>query len=411
MFAPRRSGQPLRDQTYQIERWRALATGVFDTALQTFFLLIAVKVFSLGTTGKAWVALNNAPGLFLTPVVLALVTALRWPSATGAGRFSLVASILLAATAVVPSPLLYVVGCLAATTLLHGCIPLYTQIYQDNYPDHERGKLFANANFIRILVSIGFSALAGWLLEIDLAGYRWLLLIYALALLVNGLLTCRIPSQPPRPNPVGASPFAFAGWRFVREDRLFRLALISWMFMGTANLMMLPLRVEYLANPAYGIALSPVGVGFFVGVVPGIARLVVNPLWGWLFDRFGFLWLRMVLNLAFAFGIFSFFVGSSTLGLWIGAIIFGISFSGADVMWSLWVTKIAPPERVASYMSVHTFLTGVRGLAAPFLGFGLLALVSMQAVMALALSLIIISIFILAPGTRWNGESMRQPPA
>ena len=42
-----------------------------------------------------------------------------------------------------------------------------------------------------------------------------------------------------------------------------------------------------------------------------------------------------------------------------------ISGAGADVAWSLWVTKFAPPERVADYMSVHTFFTGVRGFLAP----------------------------------------------
>ena len=46
------------------------------------------------------------------------------------------------------------------------------------------------------------------------------------------------------------------------------------------------------------------------------------------------------------------------------AIIFGISNAGGDVAWSLWVTKFAPPNRVADYMSVHTFFTGVRGVMA-----------------------------------------------
>ncbi|NDF01570.1 MAG: hypothetical protein EB034_25395, partial [Verrucomicrobia bacterium] len=48
----------------------------------------------------------------------------------------------------------------------------------------------------------------------------------------------------------------------------------------------------------------------------------------------------------------------------LGAVIFGVSNAGGDVAWSLWVTKFAPPERVADYMSVHTFFTGVRGVAA-----------------------------------------------
>ena len=38
----------------------------------------------------------------------------------------------------------------------------------------------------------------------------------------------------------------------------------------------------------------------------------------------------------------------------------------------LWVTKIAPPEHTAEYMSIHTFTTGLRGVAAPIIGFYLL---------------------------------------
>ena len=40
--------------------------------------------------------------------------------------------------------------------------------------------------------------------------------------------------------------------------------------------------------------------------------------------------------------------------------------------WALWVTKIAPKGRESSYMSVHSFFTGVRGVPAPFLGYWIL---------------------------------------
>ena len=42
-----------------------------------------------------------------------------------------------------------------------------------------------------------------------------------------------------------------------------------------------------------------------------------------------------------------------------GAVFFGVSSAGADLAWGLWVTKFAPPEHVAGYMSVRTCFTGV----------------------------------------------------
>ena len=56
-------------------------------------------------------------------------------------------------------------------------------------------------------------------------------------------------------------------------------------------------------------------------------------------------------------------------GLVLGAVVYGVSTAGGDVAWSLWTTKVAPPDRVADYMAVHTFLTGVRGVLAPMAAF------------------------------------------
>jgi MFS family permease len=47
----------------------------------------------------------------------------------------------------------------------------------------------------------------------------------------------------------------------------------------------------------------------------------------------------------------------------------GLSLAGGNVAWALFVTKLAPEHAVAEYMSVHTFLTGIRGVAAPFLAY------------------------------------------
>jgi MFS family permease len=78
----------------------------------------------------------------------------------------------------------------------------------------------------------------------------------------------------------------------------------------------------------------------------------------------------------FAAAAFCFFVGD---GLWAwvtGMALFGIANAGGNVTWSLWVTKLAPPDAVAEYMSVHTFFTGLRGLFSPFIAFYLIQHIS-----------------------------------
>jgi MFS family permease len=99
----------------------------------------------------------------------------------------------------------------------------------------------------------------------------------------------------------------------------------------------------------------------------------------------------------FAVGILTFFTSNSITGLIFGAIVFGISNAGSDVAWSLWVTKFAPPGRVADYMSVHTFLTGVRGVAAPAVAFSVVAHVSPGILALVSCGLILAASALLLP--------------
>ena len=48
--------------------------------------------------------------------------------------------------------------------------------------------------------------------------------------------------------------------------------------MGSANLMMAPLRVEYMANRKYGLELPTVTIALLTGVIPNLSRLIMSPL-------------------------------------------------------------------------------------------------------------------------------------
>ncbi|MCF7763315.1 MAG: hypothetical protein K9N62_06545 [Verrucomicrobia bacterium] len=55
-------------QTFFYERWRAVSSGVLETAATMFLLLIAVRCFEAGTTAKAFVASAGSFGLMLTSI-------------------------------------------------------------------------------------------------------------------------------------------------------------------------------------------------------------------------------------------------------------------------------------------------------------------------------------------------------
>lgn len=356
-----------RTLTYRNERFRALASGVLESMGTTFLLLIANRYFHAGGTEKALLAAGHSFGLLLSPAAVSLVRKLGWAPATAAARFHATAAALLALPAFFPELLLFSICYPLGMSLAASSIPLLTQLYQDNYPEHERGRLFTGTAVIRIAAAAAFSWIAGGFLAADLDRVPWVLGIFAVAMLASALFLGACPSRPLHGRGESANPLH--ALRHVGTDRMFRFTLASWMLMGLGNLVMLPLRVDYLANPRYGITLDPAQIALYTGVIPNIARLVMSRVWGILFDRVNFFLLRIVLNVGFILGILAFFTGGSTPGLLLGGIFFGIAWAGGDVAWSLWVTKIAPPEKVAEYMSVHTFFTGVRGIAAPFIAF------------------------------------------
>jgi MFS family permease len=301
---------------------------------------------------------------------------------------------------------IFVLGSVLGMAATAGAVPLFTHMYHDNYPEKQRGQLFSSTVMIRIATAAVFSELAGRFLFANISHFRWLLLVFAGAFAFAAYHLNRCPTTP-IPRDEGAHPFR--ALRFVRTDRVLRLTLIAWMLMGTANLMMLPMRVEYLANPKYGLNLSVVEVAFLTGVIPNVARLILSPIWGWLFDRMNFFMLRAVLNVGFAVGILSFFTSNSLSGLLLGGIVFGASNAGGDIAWSLWVTKFAPPERIADYMSVHTFFTGLRGVAAPLIAFHLTSTFSIGGLGIASALLIFASILFLIPEMRF-GKGKVKPP-
>ncbi len=396
--------------TYHCERWRALSAGILETAGTTFLLLIAVRAFEAGATAKALVAGGGSIGFIFAPWVVTLVERSRWPVSKAASFLMGIGAASFLIAAVVPVLPVFVVCSLLGTGVMAAMVPLMTHLYHENYPARDRGRLFSKAVMIRVMAAILFSDLAGRFLSGNILDrFRWILFIFSICFVWSAFFLTRWPSHPLKHT---GETHPLRAMRFIKTDKLFRRTLISWMLMGVANLMMFSMRVEYLANPVYGMHFDAATTAFLTGVVPNMARLFLSPVWGWLFDRMNFFVLRIVLNIGFALGILTFFTGESMNGLIWGSIVLGISMAGGDLAWGLWVTKIAPPDRVADYMSVHTCGTGLRGLVAPMLAFHLVTHSSMATLGWLCSALIILASLMILPEI-WSkrGSAMYPAPA
>ena len=160
--------------TYRYEKWRTLSSGILETAGSTFLLLVAVRYYQAGASAKALVAAGGSVGLMLAPWFVSRVAASGWPVSRAASRLAGLGALSCLVMALVPVLPLFVAGTVLAMTTSSIIIPLLTQIYQENYPERERGKLFSRTFMIRIATAAAFSEIAGRLLTVHIAWFRWL---------------------------------------------------------------------------------------------------------------------------------------------------------------------------------------------------------------------------------------------
>ena len=372
--------QETTSRTFRNELLRAIPAGILETLSSTFGMLIAVRVFDASKLSKSVFLSATSAGLMLSLFVVPILLRSRYTVASTAARVQFLGAAAFALTALFPaSELLFTVGSSVGLFFFALQIPLQTQIYRLNYPEQIRGKLFSLTATVRALGAMVFGLTGGQLLGWRLESYPWLLWAFSLAALVSGLWTLGLPITSWQ-APAAAQASVWSSLRWVRADRDFRTLLISWMMMGTGNLVACSLFVEFLANPRHGHELKTQTVAWITGVVPVVFRIAFTYPWGLLYDRINFYVVRVTLNVLFGISILCFYIGGNITWWCVSMAIFGIANAGGNVTWSLWVTKLAPRHAVAEYMSVHTFFTGLRGLVAPFIAFWMIDQMSFQAV-------------------------------
>ena len=347
---------------------RAPFYGILEAGWSTFALLIAIRHFGAPESYKAFIAAAWPIGFLLTPLTLYFVAKRQFrPSLASASMFAL-AALLMAGATVAQSLTVFTVFIITSqmATVQQG--PLMIQIYAENYPASERGSRMVSPFILTALTMILFSLLGGWLLDLSINYYHLLFVMMVLSAAACGWATNRIPSTPLSTEHVGNP---WQNFSLIWKDKLFGYLLGSWMLLGLGNLITMPIRVEYLANPKFGINADNATIAFLLIVVPSAARILSTKLWGNLFDKLHFITTRNLLNAFFLLGIAGFFF---------------------TIIWSLWVTKIAPHEKVSSYMSIHMALTGVRGTLAPFIGYWILSNSAPKGVAIAGMLLIFVSI-------------------
>lgn len=391
------SENPAR-RTFLLDSLRALPGGCVETLGIIFAVLIAVRVFEAAAWQKATLVAASSFGLLLSLFPVQLVRRTGWSvNVATAALYAISCLSLLAAAAGGEDMHVFLPAMTVALICITLSIPLMSQIYRKHYPNEIRGRLFASTGVVRKFAALAAAAGFGKLLAHDLGNFRWLLVAYAAGCLAMALCVLAMQrTHLQRANQVRL----FGAFDHVGRDKPFRGLLISWMVLGFGNLLCFSLFVEYVANPAYGYNLETDTIALITGSLPELMFLIFVVGWGVAFDRVNFFFLRIVINVLFMLGILFYFVFDGIWALCVGMALHGMARAGGNIAWSLWVTKFAEGDHVAEYMSVHTFLCGVRGVLAPFLAFPLLAAFGPKTVGLLGAGLIFAASVMIWPSVR-----------
>ena len=386
---PSSTRSDLASATYRKDLLKAPFLGVLEAGWATFALLTAIRYFDASDTYKAFIAGAAPIGFLLTPLTLYLAANYSTTPSRACSFIFAVTAFLLVGASLAQSLLFFTLFVVMSQVAAVQQGPLMLQVYTTNYAPNERGKRMAWPFVLTAFCSIGFAFLGGRALDQKIEIYHWIFISMALAAIVSAIACLKIPSTHLSREHVGNP---WQNLRLIWEDRLFGFLLVSWMLLGLGNLIALPIRVEYLADPAHGIDASNTSIAILMLVVPSIARILSTKMWGHFFDRLHFVTTRNLLNIFFLASIMCFFFTTNIYVLALAMAFQGMAFGGGRIFWSLWVTKISPDEKASSYMSVHMALTGLRGTIAPFIGYAILSSSSPSSVGIAGMILILISI-------------------
>jgi len=252
----------------------------------------------------------------------------------------------------------------ASVTLSAMTIPHLSTVYGLVYPAHARARLVAYGRMVNGIVAVA----AGWgfgrLFAADpLYGRVVFPAVAALGLVLMWrfyrmpVAVARRPGQARRRS----------AWHILRSDRPFRRFQAFQFLLGFANLSAIPIIDLYVRRElGLGIESAVLVVGH--GVVMQAVILLTVRAQGGLFDRLGVMKLRVLTSavLGLSLGCWAFADGLPMAIL--ASVLAGLGMAGGQLIWMIGALSFARREELESYASIHTFLTGLRGLLAPAAG-------------------------------------------
>ena len=266
-----------------------------------------------------------------------------------------------------------VVSILVARVVWTGLLTVRAAVWSANYPRTAIGRYTGRIVIVSSLSVSAAAAMAAWTLDRQFMDSRWLFGAGAAAGLLAAWLyrAARVRREfallAEENAAVGrAEPFSLRMLlEILRKDPHFREYMFWMGIYGGGNLMLTSQLVVIFSEQ---LRLAPGLQIALLSVVPlGTLPLFV-PFWARLFDQGHIVEYRArqgwSLVLAVATLTCATWLGWVPL-LWVGALLLGAAYAGANLGWNLGHNDFASVGRAQHYMGVHVTLTGVRGAIGP----------------------------------------------
>lgn len=381
----------LIQKTHSRDSIRSFLYGILEAGWQTFAFVVAIRYFNSDVNFKAFIAAAGPIGFLLTPLSLYFFANQKFSASFACALVYFSTALFLFGSITVNSITVFGACIIISQIINVQKGPVLLQIYTTNYPPENRGHYMKFPHILSAISAVVFGFIGGKILDQNIENYTLLFLLMGIIALITSRITFKIPSQKLTREHIG-NPWQSIS--LIWKDKLFGSMLGAWMLLGIGNLICLPIRYEYLANPTYGINADNTQIAIIMIAVPAVAKILSTTIWANLFDQLKLITTRNINNAFFALSVILFFISDNILLITIASACYGIALGGGKIFWNLWVTKITSQEKVSSYMSVHMALTGLRGSIAPFIGYWVLIQTSPQMVAYLGTFLILVSIIL-----------------
>ena len=382
---------PIATRTRRLDRTAAILTA-FVLAVLEMGPAIAKKACGASDVEIAMISMGQSAGMLLTFLTAHLaarhahVTLVFWPEV-------LARCVLIMTFFIQPGFALAWVAILAFAQMLQlMTMPARVTVYRHNYPQSLRGRIVSRNRQLQLLTTtllalmlseslewcLGEGALFRLLGEspVDVVPMiRFLVPLMASVGILGSSIFRAIPeAEAPGGSQDNGAPVARTSivetfrhfGRVWKQDARFRRYEIYFCIFGFANIMSIPL-VQIHSIDALGADYRDMAL-INVVLVQGAVALTM-PFWGKMLDRHSPLKLRGVLNLFIAAEYLGLMLAPTIGWVFLGRILRGVAVSGGSLVWMLGSLHFADRrEDVPIYLGIHSCLTGMRWLAAPFLG-------------------------------------------